>query len=186
MQHFGGRGRADHHLSARIQAMTVEHATTQKLINSVPTISAASGLAEGTAQARATFENGMKSANKAAEAFSKANSDAVAFSRGSFEAMTQATQAYLAGVQNFSRLYLGAVQALTQHAVEGAKAFGGVKTVQDALAIQAKQSRSSLELAAAESAKLQEAALKVAKEVYAPLTQRATVALQQTKVSLAA
>jgi len=101
--------------------MTVENATTQKLISSVPASSAAAGLVGGTTQARATFENGMKSATKAAEAVSKANSDAVAFSRGSFEAMTQATQAYLAGVQTFSRLYLGTVQTLTQHAVEGAK-----------------------------------------------------------------
>jgi hypothetical protein len=169
--------------------MTVENLTAQKLLSSVPAstgVTEVPGLAQGTAQARATIENGMKAASKAAEAFSKAGNDAVAFSRGSYEAMAQSTQAYLAGVQDFSRLYLAAVQSLTQHAVEGAKALGSAKTVQDALTIQASLGRGSLELAAAEGAKLHGAALKLAEEVYAPLTQRAAVALQQTKFSLTA
>jgi hypothetical protein len=78
------------------------------------------------------------------------------------------------------------VQGLTQHAAEGAKALGGVKTVQDALAIHTSLGRGSFERAIAEGTKLQEAALEVVKQVYAPLTQRATLVVQQTTPSLAA
>jgi hypothetical protein len=54
----------------------------------------------------------------------------------------------------FGRLYVAAVQGLTQRAAEGAKALGGVKTVQDALAIQTSLGRGSFERAIAEGTKL--------------------------------
>jgi hypothetical protein len=149
-------------------------------------VAASPRVAEGVAQARVTMENGLTSATKAAEVFSKAGNEAVQFGRGNLEAVTQSTQAYLAGVQHLSRLYVSVVQGLTQHAVEGAKALGGIKTVQDALTIQASLSRSALERAIAEGTKLQDAAFRMAKQVAAPLTQRATLALQQAKPSLAA
>ena len=106
--------------------------------------------------------------------------------REAFEVAIDNALHYLAGAQNFSRLYVAAVQGLTQHAAGEAKALRSIKTVQDALAIQASIGRGSFERAIAEGTKLQEAALDVVKQVYTPLTQRATLALQQTAPSLAA
>jgi len=168
--------------------MTVQTLAEQTPINTAPL---ANGVASthriaGAAQAHTTIENGLKSATKAAEVFVKAGNEMAKIARGNLQALTQSTQAYLAGVQNFSHLYVAAVQGLTQHAAEEAKALRGIKTVQDALAIQASVGRGSFERAIAEGTKLQVAALDVVKQVYAPLTQRATLALQQTAPSLAA
>jgi phasin family protein len=139
--------------------------------------------AESTAQVRGLMENGWK---PAAAAFSKATSGAAEFGRGNLEAVTQSTQAYLAGMQDLSRQYFVAMQGLTQHAVAGAKAFAGARSLKDAMAVQANLARASVELALGEGTKLQQAALKVTEQVYAPLTQRTTVALAQTKFARAA
>jgi hypothetical protein len=170
--------------------MTVQTLTEQTSINTAPVANGAAGrghqAANGAAQARFMPDTGLVSAAKAAEVFSKAGNEAVKFSRGNLEALALSTQVYLAGAQNLSRLYVQALQGLAQHAVEGTKALGGIKTVQEALSVQANLSRNSLERAAAEGAKLQQATLEMAKQVYAPLAQRVTVALEQTKPLLAA
>jgi hypothetical protein len=189
VQQFGSHGPAEQPLGARTKAMTVQTLTEQTSINTASVANDAAGarrMADGVAQARVTMENGMKPATKAAAVFAKVGNEAAKLGRGNLEALAQSTQAYLAGVQNLSRLYIAAVQGLTQHAVDGSKAFGGIKTVQDALTIQASFSRGTIERATTEGVKLQEAALEVAKQVYAPLTQRATLAYQQAKPSLAA
>ena len=62
----------------------------------------------------------------AAEAFSEASTGAAEFGRGNLEAVAQSAQAYLTGMQNLGRQYAAAVQGLTQHAVEGGRAFAGV------------------------------------------------------------
>jgi hypothetical protein len=167
--------------------MTVQTLAEQTSINTAPSngVAGARRMA-GAAQAQVTMKNGLKSATKAAEVFAKAGNETAKVARGNLEALTQSTQAYLVGVQNFGRLYVAAVQSLTQHAAEGAKVLGSVKTVQDALAAQTSLGRGSFERAIVEGAKLQEAALDVVKQVYAPLTQRATLVMQQTAPSLAA
>ena len=170
--------------------MTVQTLTEQTSTNTAPVGNGVPGgghqVSNGAAQTRVMLDTGLVSAAKAAEAFSKAGNEAVKFGRGNLEALALSTQVYLAGAQNLSRLYVQALQGLTQHAVEGAKALGGSKTVQEALSVQANLSRNSLERAAAEGAKLQQATLEMAKQVYAPLAQRVTVALKQTNPLLAA
>jgi hypothetical protein len=168
--------------------MTAQTLAEQTPINTAPLANGVAGAHRmaGAAQAQVTMNNGLKSATKAAEVFAKAGNETAKIGRGNLEALTQSTQAYLTGVQNVSRLYVAAVQGLTQHAAEGAKALGGVKTVQDALAIHTSLGRGSFERAIAEGTKLQEAALEVMKQVHAPLTQRATLVMQQTTPSLAA
>lgn len=112
--------------------------------------------------------------------------NAALLGRGNFEAMTQSTQAYLTGVQGFSRQYFVAVQGLMQQAAESAKTLAGVKSLRDAMAVQAELSRASVDRAMAESAKLQQAALTLTEQVYAPLTRCTTTAVEQTTFSRAA
>ena len=168
--------------------MTVQTLAEQTSINTAPLANGVAGAHRmaGSAQAQVTMKNGLKSATKAAEVFASAGNETAKIGRGNLEALALSTQVYLAGAQNLSRLYVQALQGLTQHAVEGAKALSGIKSVQEALSVQTNLSRNSLERAAAEGAKLQQATLEMAKQVYAPLAQRVTVALEQTKPLLAA
>ncbi len=161
-------------------------------IQSKPTTSgtAANGLVaarqvtdETVAQTRGLMQTNLKPAT---EAFSKASNAAVQIGRGNFEAVAQSTQIYLTGMQDLSRQYVTAVQGLMQHAFEGTKAFAGVTSLQDAMVVQIDLTRASVQLALSENAKLQHAALKLTERACAPLAQRATAALEQTKVSRAA
>ncbi len=122
----------------------------------------------------------------AAEAFSKVSNEAAEFGRGNLDAVAQSGQAYLTGMQDLSHQYAAAVQGLTRHALEGGRALAGAKSLQDAMALQASLTRASIERALGEGAKLQQAALKLTEQVYAPLIRRATVALEQPKLSRAA
>ena len=146
-----------------------------------------------TAARQATYETmartrGLTQTNlkPATEAFSKASNAAVQFGQGNLEAMAQSTQIYLTGMQDLSRQYVAAVQGLMQHALEGTKAFAGATSPKDAMVVQLNLTRTSVQLALDEGAKLQHAALKLTERACAPLTQRATAALEQTKLSRAA
>jgi phasin family protein len=141
------------------------------------------GSDETLAQTRGPTQNNLKPAT---EAFSKASNAAVQFGRGNLEAMAQSTQIYLTGMQDLSRQYVTAVQGLMQHAFEGTKAFAGATSLKDAMVVQVDLTRASVQLALGEGAKLQHAALKLTERACAPLAQRATAALEQTKVSRAA
>ena len=82
--------------------------------------------------------------------------------------------------------FIAAVQGLTQHALNGSKAFAGATNLQEAMVVQVDLTRASVQLALGEGAKLQHAALKLTERACTPLLQRATAALEQTKISRAA
>jgi hypothetical protein len=161
-------------------------------IQSKPTTSsmAANGFAtarqaadETVARTRGLMQTNLKPAT---EAFSEASNAAVQFGRDNLEAMAQSTQIYLTGMQDLSRQYVMAVQGLTQHSLEGTKAFAGARSLKDAMVVQIDLTRASVQLALGEGAKLQHAALKLTERACTPLAQRATAALEQTKISRAA
>jgi len=134
-----------------------------------------------------TMEHTMEHATKAAEGFMKAAEEAAEFGRGNFEAMTKATQLYVAGVQDLGKQTLALVQGLADHTVAGAKAMGAVKSLKEAAEIQASYTRTAVEKSMADTAKLQEAALKLAEASFAPLSARMTLAVEKfSKPKLAA
>ena len=125
------------------------------------------------------MENTMQQANKAAETFLKAAEDAAEFGRGNVEALTRATQIYVAGVQDLGRQTFALVQGLTDQAIEGAKALSTVKSLQEAATVQSNYARAVFEKSVTESAKLSEAALKLAEQTFAPLSARFTLAAER-------
>ncbi len=138
---------------------------------------------EMTARTRGLMQSNLK---PAAEAFARASNGAAEFGRGNLEAVAQSAQAYMTGMWDLGRQYVAAAQGLTRHALEGARAFAGARSLQDAMALQASLARASIERALGEGAKLQQAALTLTEQVYVPLTRRATAALERTTPSRAA
>ena len=133
------------------------------------------------------MEKPMQQANKAAETMMKAAEEAAEFGRGNVEAITKATQIYFTGVQDLGKQTFAVVQGLTDHAIEGAKALSGVKSLQEAVQIQSNYARAALEKSVSESAKLGETALKLTEQAFAPITARMTLAAEKiTKVPAAA
>ena len=77
-------------------------------------------------------------------------------------------------------------QALTDHALESAKALAAVKSLKEAADIHAAFTKASLERSMSEVAKLQEASFKLAETAYAPITARMNLAVEKFGKPLAA
>jgi len=137
--------------------------------------------------ARAILEkSAMTDMTKATEGLFKAAEEAAEFGRGNAEAMAKATQLYVAGVQDLGKQTLALFQGLSENAIQSAKAFSGVKSLKDVADLQASYTRTAVEKAFAESAKLQETALKLAETSFAPLSARMTLAVEKFSKPLAA
>jgi phasin family protein len=164
-------------------------ANVKKLVNDAAQNGAAQArklIDDGAAQARITMEKSVEQVNKAAEGIFKAAEEAAEFSRGNVEAVAKATQAYVVGVQDLSRQSFALFQGLTDQALENARALSSVKSLKEAAELQASFARSAMERTFSESAKLQEAALKLAETAFAPLSARVTVAVEKITRPIAA
>ncbi|WP_241671467.1 phasin family protein [Dankookia rubra] len=167
----------------------LEAAAEHAAIEAAPQVLPPAGTISDAAPAqptRMTMETTMEQATKATEGFLKAAEQATEFTRGNFEAMTKATQLYVAGVQDLGKQTMAMFQGLADHGVAGAKALGSVKSLKEAAEIQATFARAAVEKSLAESAKLQEAALKLAETSFAPLSARMTLAVESFGKPLAA
>lgn len=141
---------------------------------------------DGASQARVKMEQGMQQMTKTTEGFYKAAEEAAEFGRGNLEAMTRATQTLTSGMQELSKQYFAMSQALGEHAMESAKALSGVKSLKEAADIQAAFAKASMERTMSETAKLQEAAYRLAEQAGAPLAARMTLAVEKFSKPLAA
>jgi phasin family protein len=141
---------------------------------------------DGASQARSMMEKNMEQATKTAETFYKSAEEVAEFGRGNLEAFTKATQVLAAGMQDLGKQYFAMSQALTDHAMESAKALSGVKSMKEAADIQAAFAKAALERTMSEATKLQEATFRVAEQASAPLTARMQVAMQKMGKPLAA
>ena len=141
---------------------------------------------DGAAQARVTMEKGMEQVTKQAETFFKAAEEAAEFGRGNVEAMTKAAQLFAVGFQDIGKQVFAVTQALTDHALESAKALAAVKSLKEAADIQAAFAKASMERSMSEAAKLQEATFKLAETAYAPITARYSLAVEKFSKPLAA
>jgi len=141
---------------------------------------------DSTAQARVAVEKTMETANKTATDMMKSAEQAAEFGRGNLEAITKASQLYVTGVQDLSRQTMAMFQALSEHTIEGMKALSTMKSVKDAADFQASFTKTAFERAMNDTAKLHEAAMKVAETSIEPISARMTVAMEKMAKPLAA
>jgi hypothetical protein len=121
----------------------------------------------------------MDQMTQTSDSFHKTAEDAMDFGRGNIEAFTKATQTYMAGLQDLSRQAFALYQGVGEQAVENARALSSVKSLREAAELNTSFMRSTLEKSMAETAKLNEAAFKLAEQSAAPLAARWTVALEK-------
>ena len=116
----------------------------------------------------------------------KAAQDFAEFSRGNVETLTQVAQTWMTGSQEISRQAFALMQGLTEHALEGARALSGVKSLKEAAEIQATYARGGMEKVLSETAKLQEASFRLVEQVATPVTQRVSQAVERATKPIAA
>ncbi|KAA2212319.1 phasin family protein [Pseudoroseomonas oryzae] len=128
---------------------------------------------------RTAMERSMDQATRTADGFYKATEEAMEFGRGNVEAFTKATQTYMTGMQELSKQAFTVMQSLNEQALQNAKALAAVKSLRDAMEMQANFAKSQLEKGVAEATKLNEAAFKLAEQSSAPIAARMTLAMER-------
>ncbi|MCR0981715.1 phasin family protein [Roseomonas populi] len=165
---------------ARLAAETVS--TAQALPEAAATTAAPRAAAFANAastQTVAGMQTAMEQASKAAQEFAE-------FSRGNAETLAQVAQTWMTGTQDISRQAFSFAQALTEHALEGARALSGVKSLKEAADIQTTYARGAVDKVMSETAKLQEASFRLAEQVSGPVSQRVSLAMERMGKPLAA
>jgi phasin family protein len=128
--------------------------------------------AAGFTETQAKMKEGMEKAMKTAEEF-------VAFGQGNLEALLKSGQIWAAGVQDLSKQVAASAQASFDETMATFKALTSVKSLKDAMDLQASLARSTLEKTLAESGKLTDASFKLTEQAMAPLTARVSLAVEK-------
>ena len=128
--------------------------------------------AAGFTETQAKMKEGMEKAMKTAEEF-------VAFGQGNLEALLKSGQIWAAGVQDLSKQMAATAQASFDETMSTFKAMTSVKSLKDAMDLQASLARSTLEKTLAESGKLTDASFKLTEQAIAPITARVSLAVEK-------
>lgn len=133
---------------------------------------------KGFEQAQAAMKQQMDEASKHAAAAQKTIEEALAFGKGNFEAFVQASTILTEGMQDVARATMAFGQVAFAESIENAKALATVKSVREALDLQASFAKASTEKLVAESTKLSETSAKVAEKAMAPVMERVNLAVK--------
>ena len=128
--------------------------------------------AAGFSETQAKVKEGMDKAMKTAE-------ELVSFGQGNVEAFMKSGQIWASGFQDLSRQMAATAQASFEETVSTFKALSGVKSLKDAMELQANLARTTMEKTFAESGKLTDASFKLAEQALAPITARVTLAVEK-------
>ena len=137
------------------------------------------GLKDGMAQATAGFEETQAKVKEGMEKAMKTAEELVAFSQGNVEAMVKSGQIWAAGVQDICKQMAATAQASFDETMSTFKALTSVKSLKDAIDLQASLARSTMEKTLAESGKLTDASLKLTEQALAPITARVSLAVEK-------
>lgn len=128
--------------------------------------------AAGFTETQAKVKEGMEKAMKTAE-------ELVSFSQGNLEALLKSGQIWAAGVQDLSKQVAATAQASFDETMSTFKAMTSVKSLKDAMDLQASLARATMEKTLAESGKLTDASLKLTEQAIAPITARVSLAVEK-------
>jgi phasin family protein len=162
-----GRSRAI--AAAPAEADEAPIAPTLTVVDEAPVAAAPAAVEETTPTP--TVTQGMKTMINKTEDF-------VAFGKDNLEAFTAAGKIWAAGVQDLTKQVAATAKANFDESVASFKALTSVKSVKEAVELQSAFSKSAIEKALAESAKLTEASIKLTEQALAPITARINVAVQ--------
>jgi|YNPBryunderm2012_1023409.scaffolds.fasta_scaffold06508_2 phasin family protein len=133
---------------------------------------------KGFEQARSILKQNMDEAQKHAAVAQRTLEEAIAFGRGNLEAFVKSSTILTEGMQELARATLAFGQAAFADGIENAKALAAVKSVREALDLQAAFAKASTEKMVAETTKLTETSAKLAEKVMAPMIERMNQAVK--------
>jgi len=131
-----------------------------------------SGAVAGFEKTQAEVKANMEKAMRTAEEF-------MSFGQGNVEAVMRSGRIWAEGVQDLGKSFAATAQAQLDQTMSTFKALAGVKSLKEAIDLQASLARSSVETAVNETSRLTDASLKLAEQTFAPITQRVTLAVEK-------
>ena len=109
----------------------------------------------------------------------KTAEELVAFGQGNLEAMLKSSQIWATGMQDLSKQIAASAQASFDETMSTFKAMTSVRSLKDAMDLQASLARTTLEKTLAETGKLTDASFKLTEQAIAPITARVTLAVEK-------
>ena len=158
-------------------AETVAQAATKGFEQTLASLK--DGMAQAGNQFQSNFETTQAKVKENMDKVMKSAEEFFAFGQGNLDAFVKSAQIWTAGVQDISKAAASTAQANFDASVAAFKAFGGAKSLKDAVDAQATFAKASLEKATTEAGKLTEASLKLAEQSFAPIVARVTLAAEK-------
>ena len=124
-------------------------------------------------------ENGQSHVTESMEKAMKTADEFVSFNQGNLEAMIKSGQILATGMQDLGKQVAATAQARFDEGLATFKALASVKSVMEAIDLQATFARSTMDKAMADTGKLTDASFKLAEQAIAPLTARVTLAVEK-------
>jgi len=152
---------------------TASAAASEGIDNTVATLKEGmSKAAAGIEKTQEKMKEGVEKAMKTAEQFA-------AFGQGNMEAFVKSGQIWAAGIQDLQKKFAATAQLSFEEAVSTMKALTTVKSVKDAVELQANYARTAMERTIAESGKLTDFTFKLTEQALAPITARVSLAVEK-------
>lgn len=129
--------------------------------------------------AREQIEKASQTAYKSFEEMSKLQKD-------NWDAVVAASQIWAKGAEVIGKAWMGLAQETLETAATTAKAMVGVKTLREAVDLQADFAKGNFDKFVAESTKMSETVVKVANDAMEPITARVNVSVEKIFKPLAA
>ena len=108
----------------------------------------------------------------------KTTEDFVSFGQGNVEALVKSGQIVATGLQDIGKLMAASAQASMEEAMSTFRALSGVRSVKEAIDLQATLARSAVEKTLTQSGQVAETSFKLAEQAMAPITSRVSLAVQ--------
>ena len=128
---------------------------------------------------REQIEKASQNAYKSFEEISKLQKD-------NWDAVVASSQIWAKGAEVIGKAWMGLAQETLENAATAAKAMVGVKTLREAVDLQADFAKGNFDKFVAESTKLSETVVKVANDAMEPITARVNVSVEKIFKPIAA
>jgi phasin family protein len=138
----------------------------------------AESLNHGAETASAGIEHVQANLKEGVDKVMKTTEQLVHFSQGNVEALVKSSQIMATGFQEITKLMASHAQSSLDHTMSTFKAMTSVKSIKEAMDLQAAYARDAMEKAMAESGKITEHSMKLAEQALAPISARVNAAVE--------
>jgi len=132
-----------------------------------------------TAKAKETVADMQTRAKAAYDKGTEMTADVAAFHKSNFDAVVEAGKILAAGVQDMGRGYVEDVKAAAETVTADVKKMVAVKSPTELFQLQGEIARRNLDTMVAKTSKNAEVMMKLANDMFAPLSTRASVAMER-------